>query len=211
MQFAEPMTMATDYGLALLGGWLGRRLWVRGPGAALRWWAAAFWAMGLAALLGGTAHGLAPALGVAAQDLIWRSTMVVIGAAASLLLQAVVATLGGGRWWSWLLALEWALYALWVGWIDSDFRFAVLQYSAALIVVLVVHAGLAVRHRAGAVSVVAGVIVSFVAAGIQQAGLAPHPSFNHNDLYHVVQMVGLVLLYRGAVAGRAATKAPAPA
>jgi Family of unknown function (DUF6962) len=208
MPFAEPMTMATDYVLALLGGWLGWRLWRRGCAGPLRWWAAAFWALALAALLGGTAHGLAPSLGASQQALIWRSTLIVIGGVAVLLLQAVVATLGGSRWWGRLLVLEWALYAVWVGWIDSDFRFAVFQYAPALTVVLVVHAVLAVRHRPGAASVVAGVVVSFVAAGIQQLGLAPHPNFNHNDLYHVVQMVGLVLLYRGAAAGGAATKAP---
>jgi len=29
--------------------------------------------------------------------------------------------------------------------------------------------------------------------------LSPHPRFNHNDLYHVIQMGGLYCLYRGAL------------
>jgi hypothetical protein len=29
--------------------------------------------------------------------------------------------------------------------------------------------------------------------------LAPHRHFNHNDLYHLIQMAGLICLYRGAV------------
>jgi hypothetical protein len=29
--------------------------------------------------------------------------------------------------------------------------------------------------------------------------LAPHRHFNHNDLYHLIQMAGLFFLYRGAV------------
>jgi hypothetical protein len=29
--------------------------------------------------------------------------------------------------------------------------------------------------------------------------LSPLPYFNHNDLYHVIQMAGLFFLYRGAV------------
>jgi hypothetical protein len=33
---------------------------------------------------------------------------------------------------------------------------------------------------------------------VQAAKLAPHPGFNHNDLYHVMQIVAMVLLYRGA-------------
>lgn len=44
------------------------------------------------------------------------------------------------------------------------------------------------------------------AIGVSLAGLAvlvlklsPHADFNHNDLYHVIQMGGLFCLYRGAV------------
>jgi hypothetical protein len=33
---------------------------------------------------------------------------------------------------------------------------------------------------------------------VQATGLAPHPNFNHNDLYHVIQIAAMVLLYRGA-------------
>ncbi len=45
----------------------------------------------------------------------------------------------------------------------------------------------------------AGVAVSFAAAAVQQSGLALHRHFNHNDLYHVIQMGGLYLLYRGGL------------
>ena len=33
---------------------------------------------------------------------------------------------------------------------------------------------------------------------MQASGFAPHPSFNHNDLYHVIQVAAMFLLYRGA-------------
>ena len=35
-------------------------------------------------------------------------------------------------------------------------------------------------------------------AMVQASGFRLHEHFNHNDLYHVIQMVALVLLYRGA-------------
>jgi hypothetical protein len=35
------------------------------------------------------------------------------------------------------------------------------------------------------------------AALVQRSGFALHRHFNHNDLYHVVQMLGTWLLYRG--------------
>ncbi len=45
--------------------------------------------------------------------------------------------------------------------------------------------------RAVAVSLLGVVVLVF--------RLSPHPLFNHNDLYHVIQMGGLICLYRGAV------------
>jgi hypothetical protein len=44
----------------------------------------------------------------------------------------------------------------------------------------------------------AGVWISVLGLAIQQLRLSPHPDFNHNDLYHLVQTVGLYCFYRGA-------------
>jgi hypothetical protein len=42
-------------------------------------------------------------------------------------------------------------------------------------------------------------LVSCLAAAVQFNGIALHQHFNHNDLYHVVQMGGMYLFYRGAL------------
>ena len=44
---------------------------------------------------------------------------------------------------------------------------------------------------------IAGVLVSLVAGIVQARRLALHRQFNHNDLYHVIQMVALYAFYRG--------------
>ena len=81
----------------------------------------------------------------------------------------------------------------------SDFIIAIVDYSVSFGFVLAVHGRAWLRTQDPAARwIVLGVLVSFLAAGIQAAGLAPHPHFNHNDLYHVVQMLGMWLLYRGA-------------
>jgi len=46
-----------------------------------------------------------------------------------------------------------------------------------------------------------GLFVSLAGVAVQQSELAPHPDFNHNDVYHCIQIVGLYLLYRGASGG----------
>jgi len=47
--------------------------------------------------------------------------------------------------------------------------------------------------RAGGLATLGGLV-------IQQAKLAPHPDFNHNDLYHCIQTVAMYLFYRSAKA-----------
>jgi hypothetical protein len=46
--------------------------------------------------------------------------------------------------------------------------------------------------------ILAGVAVSVIAALVQASGLALHRHFNHNDLYHVIQIAAMALLYKGA-------------
>jgi hypothetical protein len=41
--------------------------------------------------------------------------------------------------------------------------------------------------------------VSFAGLAVLVLKLSLHPDFNHNDLYHVIQMGGLFCLYRGAL------------
>ena len=47
-------------------------------------------------------------------------------------------------------------------------------------------------------AILAGVALSIVGALVQASGFTLHEHFNHNDLYHVIQTVAVILLYRGA-------------
>ena len=49
----------------------------------------------------------------------------------------------------------------------------------------------------GASWLIAGVAVSLVAGVVQARKLALHRQFNHNDLFHLIQMVALYMFYRG--------------
>jgi hypothetical protein len=40
--------------------------------------------------------------------------------------------------------------------------------------------------------------VSVLAAGVQASGFTLHRDFNHNDLYHVIQIAAMILFYAGA-------------
>jgi len=54
-------------------------------------------------------------------------------------------------------------------------------------------------RRSGHLWLKRAVAVSLLGLLILVLKLSPHPRFNHNDLYHVIQMGGLYCLYRGAL------------
>jgi hypothetical protein len=55
------------------------------------------------------------------------------------------------------------------------------------------------KREAGKRWLLVGAVVSAVGIILLTQRVSPHPHFNQNDLYHVIQMFGLHFLYRGAV------------
>jgi hypothetical protein len=194
---AEPTTMLTDYALAVLGFWLGGRLLRQGR----REWAFAFWAMAMGAALGGTSHGFALVLSPTWKQFLWKATVYSIGLVSYFVLAAMARSVVSGgalRTVQALALLKLAVYWWWMASHD-EFRYVIYDYGPSLLAALLV--GLWVwrfRGMRGGVWIAAGVAVSFAGAGVQLSGFALHRHFNHNDLYHVIQMAGLWLLYCGA-------------
>ena len=194
--------MLTDYLLAALGIWLGWRLVSGGreAGESSRvLWGASFLAMAMAAIAGGTAHGFAEVLGAVDGSWMWKLTTFSIGlASAAMLSAAVVARVTGAARVA-LLGLVVAKLAIYLAWmsVHDDFSFVVYDYVPSMLAVILL---LALPGRqaplAGAGWVAAGVAVSFAAAAVQHSGFSLHRHFNHNDIYHVIQMGGLYLVYR---------------
>lgn len=206
MILAEPMTMLTDYVLAGVTGWLGWRLWRGRQGQASRsCWALAFAALTLAALLGGTHHGFAPYLGEGVLYLLWKATVLAVGVASFAMLAGSSLAMTNGRVRRVLLALALAKLALYTGWMlfHDRFIYVIVDTGATMLGVAALHAGPALRRGDRASRDVLGAVgVSVLAAGVQASGFGLHRHFNHNDLYHVIQIVAMLLFYRGAAALR---------
>src|SRR5436309_2203340 len=83
--------------------------------------------------------------------------------------------------------------------ITQDFRAAVVFYLPATVFLLVVLSVAYARARERRILVaIAGLGLMFIAAGVQQARIALHPTyFNHNALYHLIQAVALWLFFLG--------------
>lgn len=204
MTITEPTTMATDYMVAAASLAWGALLWRRRAAEALavRWWAAGFACAAVAALAGGTVHGFRLHLGTAGEAALWRLTLIAVGAYAFCALATALAAGLRPRARAAGMAIGGLLLAGYAALVTADPRFvwAIAAYAPALLFLLVQQ--LIDRARRGAPSapwIVAGVLVSFAAAAIQRSGLDLHRHFNHNDLYHVVQLAGGWLLYRGGL------------
>lgn len=196
----EPATLVTDYLLAAFTAVLAHRVWRASRGASERWWAAAFAATAVAGIAGGTVHGFPDALGDAAHVL-WLVTIESLVFASFAVVRSALSASrlpdGPRRGATIAFALAYAACGVWT--IDDPrFVFAIAAYGSALVVLAAVQVP-AWRERPAARWFVAGVVVSAVAAAVQQSGWSLHPHFNHNDLYHVVQAIAVWLLYRGAI------------
>jgi len=202
MTITEPMTLFTDYALAGVTGWLSWRLWAaREAHAARRLWSIAFGALALAALAGGSNHGFALLLPETALAALWKVTVLSVGIASFGMLygSATATTADGARRLLLVLAgAKLALYSLWMLGHD-DFIFVIADTGTAMAGIAALHLWSLLRFRDGASRWILGAVgISALAAAVQASGYDPHPHFNHNDLYHVIQIVAMILYYKGA-------------
>jgi hypothetical protein len=217
MTIGEPATLVTDYLLALFTGVLGGRLkrasvnaeWAGFAETAdwQQWWWVAFMATAIASAAGGTVHGFQHAMARPVADLLWLVALEGLVVAAFAVVSAAIVLL---RWRriarfsaTYAAAVAFGSYGLWMI-RNPVFLAAIAAYAVALVFLVAVR--LSVRRLDGGGGLLlAGVALSAAAAVVQQSGWSIHRSFNHNDLYHVIQAVAIWLLYRAAIA----TDAPA--
>ena len=182
MNIHEPMTMATDLLIGLCALVMAVQLWTRG----IRMWSAAFLFTAIAAILGGLHHGLA-------NETLWRPTIASVALASFFLLA------GTHKKLLVVAAVKFAIFAA-IMIKRQEFLIVILDYGVTLLVVASSAFFVWIRRKnRGSALIMAGVGVSVVAALVQQSGIRFHEHFNHNDLYHLIQIVALWLLYRGRV------------
>jgi hypothetical protein len=202
----EKTTAVTDLVLALVafGGIVFLRSLLLNSGE--RWkisiWSAAIGSIGLAAALGAVAHGLV--LSRAFHQRSWRVLNLALSLAVSLFVVGVVYDLWGFEvshtTLPILLIAGLGFYLTTLIYPGIFFLFIVYEV-AALIFALGAYIFLAIQQDLpGACLMAAGILVSIIAAGIQtnkSVILTFVWRFDHNGIYHLVQIVGLLLLFAG--------------
>ena len=199
----ERTTAATDAALALAAA--AAILVLRGttpPSFGRAVWQAAFAALALASVLGAVAHGLE--LPPATRQLLWQPLYLALGVTMALFVVGAVRDWRGEaaarRVLVPMLALAMVFYG--ITWLTHGSFLAFVVYeAAALLFSLGVYLRLAMGPtRVGAAPMAAALAVSLAAGVVQAAGVGPVRliwDFDHNGVFHLVQLVGLALLVTG--------------
>ena len=205
MTMIEPDVALTDFGLAIecacMAAWLH---WCAPAGSPLRGWFVIFFAaLGFSALVGGIAHGFLPDAQSKIYRVIWNATLLAIGVAA-LSIWAIGARLlffksAAKR----VLVLAGSLFIMYVAtilFLSQSFAVAIVYYVPAAAFLLISYVLRYFRRRRNyLVAGIAGLVLSFAAAALQQAGMGiASLGLSHNALYHLVQAAALLLIFSGA-------------
>jgi hypothetical protein len=199
----EPSTLATDYVLAAICATLAWRLRSKATVTnqrSMHLWAQALAATAVGSFAGGTYHGFNTMLPSPLGRAMWAATTIVVGMAACLLLSATLTAAVPRTARRWLLAVVWGQFAVYAAWMlrHDAFVNVIVEYGLAMLFVLLLHvAAPRLRREPSTRWVIAGVALTFAAAGVQQSGFDLHRHLNHNDLQHLVQMVAVWFLYKG--------------
>jgi hypothetical protein len=194
----EPDVTLTDYVLSLIcvvfAWWCWRR-----RADAFRWYVVFFITLSLASLFGGTVHGFVPT--GPWSEWLWCGVLFSLGGTA-IAMWGITTALGcspaiARRVMS-VVAVLAVVYVTVVVSGVREFWITIVAYLPAAVGMLVAY----VRHRHhpgpwrwGII----GVVLTFVAAGVQVGHVALHPVwFNHNALYHLIQSIALFGIARAA-------------
>lgn len=214
---AEPTTAITDW-ILFVELWVVSLLLLRPSiarlgGVSANLWGSGWLMLGVSFLLGGASHGFAIPLKCEGRDVCINSSWVWV---ACLLTQTLGFSLGligtsflvlTSKCWQYVLTaysvISTAAYVLLVlfgALVVSDWGKFALSFKAVLIfavpsvVIIFVLFSIAVccsgAAQPGSCAALVGWIVSIVGMGWQATGIGVNKWFNHNDIFHVILMVG---------------------
>lgn len=196
------MTFFTDIVLALFSLYLGKRIndqFKISKNSAQRLWSLGFFMLALASLLGGIYHGMGSQMSPDMAKLSWKFTTYFIG------LTGFYMVYGSGlqhlpvskfKWLKILIQIKLIVYLVVVSKF-STFNIVIANYMPDMLFLLALHFYTFSKDKNKEnMWIVYGILISFASSVLQQLKIGIHMHFNHNDLYHVLQMVAVYMYYK---------------
>ena len=201
----EPMTTITDVLIAIIALYYSRELTAIYLHQLLNVQYHLIWTfrmLSFGALLGAISHGIGPYFHPIVGDLVWKFTRYSIGIMSYFMVLTMLHHLFD---YPVVLRLRWILIALIIIYLAvvtiNDNFINVIRFYVPLMVMVVL--GLLYTwltgNADGTSMIILGILISFIAAGVQQSGIVLHEHMNYNDIAHFIQMVAMWCFYRGSL------------
>lgn len=218
MTILEPTTTMTDFILAAMAFYFGHMCYrVHAKSNDLsgldkryqQFWGVTFLFLGIASLLGGIAHGFIHLKGSYPMLIkAWPFTVMNMGMASFYLLLTVAMEYfprrrNGLFFFAYIKMLAFLLLmfgypkAYFGPFLNVSFKLVLFDYGPILLLLLIMNAREYLQTKNLASKTMAiSVVISILGSVVQMSGFTIHKHFNHNDLYHVINMVAMVLMYK---------------
>ena len=193
----EPMTTITDVLIAIISLYYARELTAIYFYQLLNvqyHWIWTFRMLALGAFLGAISHGIGPYLSPVLQDLVWKFTTYSIGIMSYFMVLTMLHHLFDYPVvlrWRWILIALIIIYLIIVT-INDNFINVIRFYVPLMIIVVIglLYTWLTVNAE-GTNMIILGILISFIAAGVQQSRIVLHEHMNYNDIAHFIQLVSM--------------------
>jgi hypothetical protein len=198
----EPMTVLTDVLLAAAAVFAGVRIYGVSEAPVHLYFSLSFFLIALGTLAGATIHAIRHTSLVRWVPQLWRITGIAVGTSVMAMLAATFYIILPADYADTLRWTVLGLTMIYAGYIWRDYRFRNVMIFYSIFMAFILGA-MALNYVStgspGAKLIVVGILISFGAAGVQRSGFKLARHFNHNDIYHVIQLVGLYFFYKGAL------------
>jgi hypothetical protein len=198
LKISEPTTTITDYILAFETIFLGILLFRNSATLPIKLWAFSFFVLAGAAIAGGTFHGFIGSMEGGMSQIVWKVTLYSVGLATLLMLSASALAFLNPSWRMAILILGILQFCIYIFLVSrsNDFKYVIYDYVPVMILIVALAW---IAKSASATWLLAAVALSFAGALIQRFEFQLHKHFNYNDIYHVIQMVGMYFFYRAGL------------
>ena len=164
-------------------------------------WQLALLALASTALLGGIDHGFFEVFGqIPVRKVIEHTNWFIIGLLTLMVFLTTVQQFVRPAWRRGLYALagvQLAVFTLAILFVDN-FLVVMVNYAPVMVWLLVASVR-GVKSGTGTWAMSLGILLAFVASGLQAAGVDVFSPFDRNSLYHFGMMLALVCFYRGGL------------
>jgi hypothetical protein len=165
--------------------------------SAVWFWSGMMLLLGLATLAGGIDHGFFQQAGLS-RYFIQKLTWILMGLMTFFLLMTTASQFYSARTRRIILVFGIVQFIAYTAAIlrIASFMVVIVNYAPVmlwLLVMCVIH----MKKNSGFGSLIAGIVILFVASGIQRTHIDIFNPVDQNGLYHIISMVGIIFMYLG--------------